>query len=319
MEYSFGFTENDVFINIALFSFDLSVYELLTFAKIGATLLLSDKSSTENPDLFLTRVKKFGGTVWVSTPSFSFLYSRIENSPVQNQVKFFLFCGEMLPNVLAKQLKENYPNTIIYNTYGPTEATVATTLVEITQEIIEKYNPLPVGFPKQESEILIEENEIIIVGKNVSLGYLNRPELNEEKFVTRKNLRAFKTGDNGYFEDGMLFCKGRNDDQVKLHGFRIELNEITAKINEIDFIQMSETIALRRNEEVKKIVSLVELKSNFAVKEVHDIKNEIFNFLKNSLPYYMIPSDIKVIEKIPLNQNGKSDKKALEKIYLAKA
>lgn len=319
MENSFGFTSDDVFINVALFSFDLSVYELLSFAKIGNTLLLSDKTTTENPDLFLERIKAFGGTIWVSTPSFSFIYSRIENSIVCNQLKFFLFCGEMLPTILAKQLKENYPNTVIYNTYGPTEATVATTLVEITHEIIEKYNPLPVGYPKPESEIILEENEIIIVGKNVSLGYLNRPELNKDKFITINNLRAFKTGDNGYFQDGMLFCKGRNDDQVKLHGFRIELNEITSKMNEISFVQKSETIALRRNDEVKKIVSLVELKADFIEKESVNIKTEIFDILKSSLPYYMIPSDIKVIEKIPLNQNGKSDKKALEQIYLAKA
>jgi D-alanine--poly(phosphoribitol) ligase subunit 1 len=238
----------------------------------------------------------------------------MENSIISDTVKYFLFCGEMLPNVLAKSLKLNFKNTKIYNTYGPTEATVATTLVEITEDIINKYNPLPVGFPKPESKILIDEEEIVIVGKNVSLGYLNRPDLNQEKFSIFEGERSFKTGDNGYFQDGMLFCKGRNDDQVKLHGYRIELNEITSKIDEISYVVKSETIALRRNDEVKKIVSLIELTAD----QDFNIKADIIEKLSNSIPHYMIPSDFKIIDKMPLNQNGKADKKALEAIYLSR-
>lgn len=309
----FGFATQDVFINVALFSFDLSVYELLTFGALGATILLNDKSTTDKPELFLNRIEKHKGSVWVSTPSYSFIYSRIENTNLEESLKCFLFCGEILPNQLAKALKTSFKNTKILNTYGPTEATVATTLIEITSEIIEKYNPLPVGFSKAESQIIIEEDEIIIVGKNVSLGYLNRPELNQEKFLTIGGERAFKTGDYGYLEEGMLFCKGRNDDQVKLHGFRIELNEITSKINEISYVLQSETIALKRNEEVKKIVSLVQLKN---IEMELDFKQDILAYLEKTLPLYMLPADIKVIAEIPLNQNGKSDKKMLEQIYL---
>jgi D-alanine--poly(phosphoribitol) ligase subunit 1 len=314
MTSDFGFTKEDVFINVALFSFDLSVYELITFAALGATLLLNSKSTIDQPELFLQRIKENNGTVWVSTPSYSFVYSRMENSIISDTVKYFLFCGEMLPNVLAKSLKSNFKNTKIYNTYGPTEATVATTLVEITDDIINKYNPLPVGFPKPESKILIDEEEIVIVGKNVSLGYLNRPDLNQEKFSLFEGERSFKTGDNGYFQDGMLFCKGRNDDQVKLHGYRIELNEITSKIDEISYVVKSETIALRRNDEVKKIVSLIELTAD----QDFNIKADIIEKLSNSIPHYMIPSDFKIIDKMPLNQNGKADKKALEAIYLSR-
>lgn len=309
----FGFNAADVFINVALFSFDLSVYELLTFAALGATILLNDKSTTDKPELFLNRIEKYKGTIWVSTPSYSFIYSRIENSSIDETLKYFLFCGEILPNQLAKALKSSFKKTKILNTYGPTEATVATTLIEITDEIIEKYNPLPVGFPKAESQILIQEDEIVIVGKNVSLGYLNRADLNEQKFLKIDGERAFKTGDYGYLEKGMLFCKGRNDDQVKLHGFRIELNEITSKINEIAYVLKSETIALKRNEEVKKIVSLVQLKN---AQEGIDIKQDVLAHLKKTLPDYMLPADIKIISEIPLNQNGKSDKKMLEQIYL---
>jgi D-alanine--poly(phosphoribitol) ligase subunit 1 len=116
----------------------------------------------------------------------------------------------------------------------------------------------------------------------------------------------------GYIEHGMLFCKGRNDDQVKLRGYRIELNEITAKIDAIPFVAKAETIALKRNNEVKKIVSLVQLNED----EKRDYKQAILNELAANLPDYMIPSDIKIISAIPLNQNGKADKQRLTQIYL---
>ena len=173
------------------------------------------------------------------------------------------------------------------------------------------------GYPKPNSEIVIENGEIVIVGENVSIGYLNRPELNQEKFIQINGQRAYKTGDNGYLKEGMLFFNARFDNQIKLHGYRIELDEITSKINDIEFILQAETIALRRNGEVKKIVSLIQLSLEKAT-GITDVKKEINDRLTKSLPPYMIPSDFKIIDKMPLNQNGKSDKKELEAMYLSK-
>lgn len=316
MREDFGFSANDVFVNTAVLSFDLSVYELMTFGALGATLLLNSKQITENPDLLLERIQQYEGSIWVSTPSFSFIYSRIEDVSALDSLRYFLFCGELLPHPLAKTLVAKFPNAIVYNTYGPTEATVATTQIVIDEPILEKYPILPVGKSKPRSQILIDNDEIVIVGKNVSLGYLNRPDLNKEKFITINGERAFRTGDQGYLEDGILFFKGRNDDQVKLHGFRIELNEITSQLNDIEQVLQAETIPLKRNGEVKKIVSLVQLKPN--LEETHNWKSILEEKLKEKLPYYMIPSDIRFIEKMPLNQNGKADKKMLEKMYLGR-
>ena len=314
MKNDFEFTSKDPFINIALFSFDLSVYEIMSFGAIGSSIILNDKLTTENPELLMNRIEKFKGSIWVSTPSFSLTYSRIGLDPKLSSIKYFLFCGETLPHPLAKTLVKEFSSSIIYNTYGPTEATVATTKIQITPEILDTYNPLPVGYPKPNSKILIENDEIIIVGDNVSIGYLNRPELNLEKFIKIDNIRAYKTGDNGFIKDGMLFFSSRTDNQIKLHGYRIELDEITTKINDIEFVLQAETIALRRNGEVKKIVCLVQL-SNSLSNEV-DPKSLIIEELTKSLPPYMIPSDFKFIDKMPLNQNGKADKKELERVYL---
>jgi D-alanine--poly(phosphoribitol) ligase subunit 1 len=315
MSRDFGFSADSVFTNVAVFSFDLSVFEVMTFSALGSTILLNENSVVEDPGKLLHRIQTYKGTILVATPSYAIRLIRFEEEAENSTLTHFLFCGEVLPHSLAKSLKQVYPNTIIFNTYGPTEATVATTFVEITEERIEKYNPLPVGFSKPESELMLEGEEIVIVGENVSLGYVNRPDLNEQKFFSHAGKRAFRTGDLGYFADGMLFCKGRNDDQVKLHGFRIELNEITSKLNEIDFVIQAETIALRRNDEVKKIVSLVQINPEKLNSEI-DFKKQIIAILEQKLPHYMIPSDFKQVAVIPLNQNGKSDKKELERMYL---
>jgi D-alanine--poly(phosphoribitol) ligase subunit 1 len=309
MSADFGFSSSDVFVNTAILSFDLSVFEVMTFAAIGGSIILNDKETCSNPDLLLSRVKKYGGLVWVSTPSFALIYSRIEDLSPLNSLKAFLFCGEVLPNPLAKKLLDKLPNATVFNTYGPTEATVATTQVVITPEIVEQHNPLPVGEPRPESELIIENDEIIIVGPHVSVGYLNQPELNAQKFLTINGKRAFKTGDKGYLENNMLFFKGRNDDLVKLHGYRIELNEITSVMLDVVEVQKAETIALKRNGETKKIVSLAVLKDDFSVE---DLKLK----MAERLPHYMIPSDIKLVDDIPLTQNGKADKKKLQEIYM---
>ena len=316
MTTDFKFSATDVFINTAILSFDLSVFEVMTFSALGATLLLTSKEISSVPKSFLQHVDTHKGTVLVATPSFVLAYSRLKDSAEMQGIQSYLFCGEVLPHSTAKNLRASFPHARIINTYGPTEATVATTIVEIDDLVLNQFDPLPVGVSKPESELLIEDGEIVIVGPNVSMGYVNNPELNAAKFVTRNGQRAFKTGDTGYLQNNMLFFNGRNDDLVKLHGYRIELNEITAALNNLPYVAHAATIALKRDGLVKKIVSLVQLlEENNAAVSVEKTKED----LAKTLPVYMIPSDIKFIPQIPLNANGKADKKLLTEIYLGNA
>ncbi len=320
MSADFGFTSTDIFFNTAVFSFDLSVFEIISFASLGATIVLNDKKTCENQEHLLNRLVETKASVWVSTPSFAFIFSRIMEDNRFQHLNYFLFCGEMLAHSLATTIKTKLPIVVLYNTYGPTEATVATTLVEITQDILQKYNPLPVGFPKRESTIDIDKEtesseygEIIIVGAHVSMGYFKREELNTEKFFIKEEKRAFRTGDLGFFKDGMLFCSGRNDDQIKWNGFRIELNEITNSLLKLPNIKEAVTVALKRNNEVKKLVSFVILEEQ---KDKVSLNIELKAALAETLPYYMIPGDIDAVIEFPYNQNFKIDKNALTEAYL---
>lgn len=228
--------------------------------------------------------------------------------------------GEELPGRTCSILKTNFKSSRILNAYGPTEATIVTTLVEITGETISKYPALPIGYPMPGSELLIEkifaesrEGELIIVGDHVSTGYFKNEEFNKQKFFIHNGKRAFKTGDLAYYEDDMLFYLGRNDDQVKMHGFRIELNEISNVICTHELINDAVTVPLKRNNEVKKLISFVTLKAETSQVS---LKDRLIAFLEKALPYYMIPGDIVIVPEFPHSTSHKIDKNKLIADYL---
>lgn len=317
---------DDVFMNQAPFSFDLSVYELSMYLHFGGTIVLNEGSLLRDYDRFFTRLQEYRATVWISTPSFAYLFLRDGNFNCQNlpSIHTFLFCGETLPVQTAKRLLHLFDHARVLNTYGPTEATVATTLVNITTDLIKQYpESLPVGYCKGDSEILIvnetddpgEPGEIVIVGNNVSIGYLNQKELNEQVFSIREGRRAYATGDSGYTRDGLVFHLGRMDDQVKLHGFRIELNEITSLTRNFSFVDDAVTIALKRDQQVKKIITFVILKKGTQYSK-SALKQVITDGLSQKLPDYMLPADICEVAIFPMSANHKIDKNKLAEQYL---
>lgn len=319
----FGFNDSDVFMNQAPFTFDVSLCDILNAFALGASLVLNSTDSIKNQDAFLSRIKKYKCSVWTSTPSFAYLFLRHENFNSEHlpSINTFLFMGEELPNRTACILKSNFRKSRIANAYGPTEATIVTTFIEITNDIINQHTSLPIGFPMPGSELLIEkikpedkEGELIITGNHVSLGYFKNEELNQHKFFIHSGKRAFRTGDIAYYQNGMLFFLGRNDDQIKMHGFRIELNEISNVICKNVLVSDAVTVPLKRNNEVKKIVSFLILKD---VNDKEVIEEQLLSFLEKKLPYYMIPGDLVVVNDFPYNTSHKIDKNKLINDYLA--
>lgn len=320
----FPVSEKTVFMNQAVFSFDISLIDVLGTFYLGATMVLIDSANAKRPLEFLARIKKYNCTLWNSTPSFVFMYLSEPLFSIANLNSFetFLFLGEDLPARTVRRINENFPGKKVCNAYGPTEATVATTYIEITNSIlIANEKSLPIGYPKDDGEIVInnesnnpfDQGELIVVGDHVSLGYLNRPDLTDEKFYLLEGKRAYRTGDFGYFKDGIIFFDGRKDDQVKLHGYRIEIGEITEMIlrqkNVIDAI----TIPLRSGGQVKRIVSFAKLKSDDLDKELE--RKNILEALSKSLPSYMIPSDLCFVKEFPTNTNHKIDRNKLIEWY----
>lgn len=319
----FRYKGAEVFMNQAPFTFDVSLCDLVSAFASGGTLVLNDAELTRNTPAFLERVRSTGCTVWTSTPSFIFIFLRDPGFRAAEipSLHTFLFMGEELPARTCSILFERFPGCRILNAYGPTEATIVTTLAEITEEHSRNSKPVPIGKAMPGSTLLIDkgendgnEGELIICGPHVSPGYLNRPDLNDIKFFEHNGQRAFRTGDLAYADDGVFYFLGRNDDQVKLHGFRIELDEISAVLCRQEGIQDAVTIPLKRCNEVKKIIS-------FVLAAGHDIgtdlRGELFERIGQSLPYYMIPSEILVIDQFPVSVSHKIDRKRLVEYYLS--
>ncbi|WP_200974057.1 AMP-binding protein [Klebsiella pneumoniae] len=304
----FSLPEKPVLMNHAVFSFDLSLIPLLANLATGGHIVLNAKEdiAAEN---WLDRLKANDVSVWVSTPSFAYqrLLSLQFNSDYLPELNVFIFIGEVLNKALVKQLRRRFPQAKILNSYGPTEATIATTVVEITDEILNNDNPLlPVGVMMPDTHMEITaDGELIIWGKNVMRGYLGLPQENATKLLRRESeeYRGYRTGDLGY-EDGLIYCQGRNDSQIKLNGYRIEINEIENRLLAMSGISEAVVLPL-----MKSCGSVLRI----AAFCVTDLAPEVIKTsLSKVLPHYMVPSQIIIKDALPLNPNGKIDRKLLD-------
>lgn len=327
MQASFRLGAAPVFMNQAPFSFDLSMFEVFgTLATAGACILNS-REQIQDGAAYLARLAAHRITCWVSTPSFAHqqLLNKDFCQAYLPSLDTFLFCGEVLPHALCKRLGQRFPHARILNTYGPTEATVATTLIEVDQAVLQAHPVLPVGYPKPDCEIEIRDGEICIVGDHVMRGYLNRPELNDAKLFRHPGgRRGFRTGDLGRLDtDGLLWCQGRKDDQVKLNGYRIELSEISLALQALAGVKNAICLALRRPDNtVARLLGFVELEAGVTAPAMPEWApypaGRWKPALEQRLPSYMLPSEIMVVASFPMSVNHKIDGKALLQEYLKK-
>ena len=260
----------EVFLNVVPYSFDVSLMDTYPALVTGGTVTSVTKAEVANPRQLYQLLAASALTTWVSTPSFAqmCLVEPTFNQGMLPRLRRFLFCGETLAPEVASQLLDRFPAAEVWNTYGPTEATVATTSIRITRAILDRYSPLPIGYPMLGSRVLVmdeqrrelpagERGEIIISGPNVSPGYLNRPELNETAFFHLDGQRAYRTGDWGRYRDGMLFFEGRIDNQIKLHGYRIELADVEANLRALAGVRDAVVLPVLRQGAVDSLAAFV--------------------------------------------------------------
>jgi amino acid adenylation domain-containing protein len=190
------------------------------------------------------------------------------------------------------KLRAIAPGCEIHNHYGPTETTVGVLTYRVGAELPATLSGnLPLGKPLPGSEIRLEGGELCIGGAGVARGYLNRPELTAEKFAGG----FYRTGDRArLLPDGNYEFCGRVDHQVKVHGYRVELGEIESVLRE----QATDAVVLLREEQLVAYVTGAE-------------RTALRDFLKGRLPPYMVPGRFVLLERLPLNANGKIDRQAL--------
>jgi D-alanine--poly(phosphoribitol) ligase subunit 1 len=320
------FTElGEVFLNQAPFSFDLSVMDLYCSLATGGTLFSISRDRIANPKELYGALASSGVTTWVSTPSFAqmCLVEERFSEAMLPCVRRFIFCGETLTPQTAAHLLKRFPRAEVWNTYGPTEATVATTSIRVDAGILERYSPLPVGRAMPGTEILIvngnrevlpanERGEIIIAGPNVSPGYLARPDLTADAFFQYRGQRAYRTGDFGRFRDNLLFFEGRMDEQIKLSGYRIELGDVEANLRALAIVRDAVVIPVIKGDTVPSLAAFVVLAARDDASHF-DLSHRIRTQLSERLPRYMLPRKFVFLDAFPMTANGKVDRGRLAK------
>ncbi|HET8796191.1 MAG TPA: non-ribosomal peptide synthetase, partial [Thermoanaerobaculia bacterium] len=226
----------------------------------------------------------------------------------------FVVGGEIFEPALARRLQAKFPNSRIYNHYGPTETVVGCAWFDVTANLDSLETRIPIGCPMENTTLLVLDErrriqpagvpgELYIGGAGVAKGYLNRPELTAEKFVTIDGERLYRSGDRVRWRtDGHLEFLGRVDRQVKLRGFRIELGEIESRLKQSAHVRDA---VVRLWDE--QLVAYVVPAGGDDAKRQATLHAE----LSTALPSYMLPAAYVWMSELPLTVNGKVDVQAL--------
>jgi acyl-coenzyme A synthetase/AMP-(fatty) acid ligase/aryl carrier-like protein len=237
------------------------------------------------------------------------------------KVRLFVVGGEALDKFVADFWRNHVPAARIVNEYGPTEAVVGCCVYELRLRE-EVAADVPIGIPIWNTQVYVVDGslqpvpvgvagELYIAGAGLARGYLKRPALTAERFVANpfgpSGARMYRTGDLGRWRaDGNLEFLGRTDQQVKIRGFRVELGEIEATLMKQPGIAQAVVIAREDQPGEKRLVGYVVAVAGQGV-DASAVRQQ----LKQSLPEYMVPAAIVVLESLPLTPNGKVDRKGL--------
>lgn len=318
--------ERDSVLQKTPFSFDASVWEFyLPLITGGKLVMAKPEGHLDMPYLTLTIIKN-DITYLQLVPSLLRMLIEEKGFEKCKSLKNIFCGGEALTYELQEKLLSKL-DVNLYNLYGPTEATIDSTyfmcgknyesrtipigkpVYNATAYILDKYlNPLPAGVP----------GELYLGGVNISKGYLNNPELTNEKFSDDKfdksgNGKLYKTGDLArYLKDGNIEFLGRTDHQVKLRGLRIELGEIESAIERFGTVSQA-VVTVREDKPGSQRLTAYIVFEEGINNNLNDMNgtDEIKDHLRNLLPSYMIPFDFVILDKFPLTPNLKIDRKAL--------
>jgi len=319
-----GLRASDRLLEACELTFDPSVHNMFATWEVGASVHVLPTSRTLDAVKF---ARQAGLTVWSSVPSLVALLGQVKalGPGVLPGLRLSLFGGEQLPAAVVTAWRAAAPNSGIFNLYGPTEATVACTGIRLglPSPITPGRDYMSIGRPLPGCRVAVvdaswrpvedgEPGELAIAGVQLSDGYVNRPDLTADRFVTIDNDRWYLTGDRAMRDaDGNLHWLGRLDNQVKILGHRVELEEVDAHLRAVADVDLVGTVAWPLTEGGSATGSVA-----FVGAESIDAER-IQAGLRARLPAYMVPSRIVPLEAIPLNANGKVDRGALRRLLHA--
>ena len=321
-----GISEGDKMYSVSSMSFDMSIPDYFLTLMTGATLVMADEETKKDGFALKESLENIRPDFMQATPT---TWQILMLSGWQGGENLTAIAGgEGFPKELASQMATCCK--AVWNGYGPTETTIYATYQLVTEEHLEccPGEFVAIGSPIANTEMFIFDKngeqvpvgvpgELYIGGSGVTNGYLNRPELTNEKFILNSKLKTqnsklYRTGDLvRYLPTGEIEFLGRIDDQVKIRGFRIELGEIEEVMKQHPAVEQGVVNIFKDASGSPQLAGYVVLKKT----ESHD---ELKSFLKEKLPGYMVPTVFVEMEELPMNTSLKVDRKALPKPDLSK-
>ncbi|MCC2644610.1 MAG: putative Phenylalanine racemase (ATP-hydrolyzing), partial [Burkholderiales bacterium] len=318
------FDKADGYINAgftAPYTFDVSIFDIWSNLQCGNCIFIIPNNillSTEQLNYFIDTnyIKK----IYLSAKLFKIHATMLSENKCISQILTgveSIYTSDILPLLGSKE---------VLNGYGPTETTVCATTYSVNKKSISRYKELPIGKPLQNIQCYVVDNnlnpipigcigELLIGGEGVARGYINHSQLTKEKFIINpfyskfdkqisKNANLYKTGDLvRYTSEGNLEYIGRNDSQVKINGYRIELREIECIL--MNYPGITEVVAIVKEHGDNKYIGV------YYTAKVQLNITDIKIYLASKVPSYMLPANISPINDIPLTTSGKLDKNAL--------
>ena len=316
MQEDVNISNESVLIQKTPYVFDVSVWEILMPLVSGCKLVIAKPEGHKDPIYLEETIEKHGVNLIHFVPSMLAVFIETVTAEKCKSLQNIVCSGEALPVQMVRDFKSKFTSIGIRNYYGPTEAAIDVTAIDLTDKDYEV--TIPIGKPVANTSIYIVgddmelspigvSGELLIGGVQVSEGYVNREELTKEKFIAspfKESERLYKTGDIArWSSDGNIEYLGRKDDQVKLRGYRIELGEITAALDQIEGIKQS-LVIVREDKDSKQLVAYIVSEEEVDTKAIQAA-------LSTQLPEYMIPKMYMQLETFPLTTNGKVNRKAL--------
>lgn len=313
-----GLGEADRVFDISSLSFDLSVWDIFGALNAGAALVIPEASVRPEPLQWLADGMRHDVTVWNSVPALAEMLAEIAGERPElgrPPVRVFLLSGDWIPTKLPGWLRRIWPDARVIGMGGATEASIWSNIYEI-DEVDPGWRSIPYGKPlKNQTMVVLDDRldirppwavgHIYIGGSGLARGYWRDEERTAERFIRHPETgeRLYWTGDLGrYWPDGTIEFLGREDRQVKVQGFRVELGEIETAIRTHPAVRECVVSVDAAPGGQRRLVSLVVSKPDQPADS-----QSVASHLRARLPYYMIPGLIHVVERLPLTPNGKVD------------
>lgn len=320
----FGVTSRDKVLAVSALSFDLSVYDIFGILAAGGEIVYPDDRYSTDPAHWLALVERHGVTVWNTVPvSAGLLQEQMELSHASTNYRMdkILMSGDWVDVKLPSLLKLKFPNASVYSLGGATECSIWSIFYPITSDTSSLLS-VPYGKPLSNQSFYVLNDkldrvplgcvgELYIGGEGLAREYFRDAALTSNSFIIHPDLgiRLYRTGDLGcYLSDGNIRFLGRNDQQLKINGYRVELGEIEAAIGNVEAVDSSVVVPhldLNQNTHIVAYLKLTDRSTcDFSLPKFQESLAEF-------LPNYMLPKFFVIVSSWPLSANGKLDKSAL--------